>query len=496
MEKEKARNLLLEGIEQHKRRIAFISIGIILFVVVYYNLFSFLAPYVSVFEWISDGLGGLSPDMRAALGILLLAATLWMTEAVPLYVTSLVIVISQVLFIREEPVSANEALAPFFSPIIALFLGGFVLAAALSKYKLDIKIAREMLRRAGKAPKNVMLALMGITAFLSMWMSNTATTALMVALAFPIYTQIPEKEKFKKGLILGIPFAANIGGMGTPIGTPPNAIIMDELANPSTDIIGVEAINLTFLDWMLLALPLTLIMLVVTFLILYISFKPKTDKLKVNFKQKTNQGYSKKQTFVMIIFLVTVLLWLMSSIETIGDIFQHSGIIALIPIVVYFATGILDKDDLADLNWDVLLLMGGGLSLGNALDATGLAEVIVETIPYGGWGLLLIIVVFAAIGIILSTFMSNTATAAMMAPIIIVIGWDPDVGAPLALMAAVALACSMAMALPVSTPPNAIAYGTDEIKVKDMIIYGTIIGIIGIILLMIMFGLGLFYNPL
>ncbi len=481
----KSNDSLYKMLDLDKKQITYIGIGLILF------LFVITIPIgpLETLDW----------NMRAALGILLLAAALWMTEAVPLYVTSITIVLMQILFISEEVVAADEALAPFFSPIIALFLGGFVIAAALSKYKLDIKMAKGILKKAGRAPIKVMLAMMGTTAFLSMWMSNTATTALMVALAFPIYTQIPKKEKFKKGLILGIPFAANIGGMGTPIGTPPNAIIMDELADPSSEIIdvfGAEAINLTFLDWMLLALPLTLIMLVITFLLLYFSFKPKTDKLKVNFKQKTTPGYSKKQTFVMIIFLVTVFLWLASSIETIGDIFQHAGIIALIPVVVYFGTGILDKDDLADLNWDVLLLMGGGLSLGNALDATGLAEVIVEAIPYGGWGLVLIIVVFAAIGIILSTFMSNTATAALMAPIIIVIGWDPEIGAPLALMAAVALACSMAMALPVSTPPNAIAYGTEEIRVKDMIIYGTILGVIGIILLMLLFGFGLFYNPL
>ncbi len=462
---------------KHKQRLGIILIGIILFTSAYLDLFGVLEPL------------GLDQDMRAVFGILLLAATLWITEAIPLYATSLVIVLSQIMFISDRAVPegeslAAEALAPFFSPIIALFLGGFVLAAGLHKYDIDVKIAKEILRRAGKTPKNVMLALIGVTAFLSMWMSNTATTALMVALAVPIYTQIPKKEKFRKALILGIPFAANVGGMGTPIGTPPNAIIMEELSE--------AGFNLTFLDWMIIAIPLTLIMLLLIFVLLYLAFKPSLDVLDIELDKKgTTQGLSKIQQFVLAIFAVTVALWLLSSWEPIGDLFQHSGIIALIPAIAFFASGILDKDDLADLNWNVLLLMGGGLSLGNAMSLTGLDETIVELIPYDVMGLMIVILVFAAIGILLSTFMSNTATAAMMAPIMIGIGMD--LGSEISVMASVALACSMAMALPVSTPPNAIAYGTDEIEIKDMIKYGSLVSLVGLIILTIMFGYGLYY---
>ncbi|MEF8873700.1 MAG: DASS family sodium-coupled anion symporter [Candidatus Thermoplasmatota archaeon] len=470
-------NPLKSIIWKHKRRLGIIIIGIILFTIAYLDILGILEPL------------GLNQDMRAAFGILLLAATLWITEAIPLYATSLIIVLSQILFISDRVVPegdslAAEALAPFFSPIIALFLGGFVLAAGLHKYDIDVKIAKEMLRRAGKSPKNVMLALMSVTAFLSMWMSNTATTALMVALAVPIYTQIPEEEKFKKAIILGIPFAANVGGMGTPIGTPPNAIIMEELSG--------AGFSLTFLDWMILALPLTLIMLLFIFILLYLAFKPSLDVLDIDFdERKTTEGLSKIQQFVVAIFAITVALWLLSSWEPIGDLFQHSGIIALIPAIAFFASGILDKDDLADLNWNVLLLMGGGLSLGNAMSLTELDETIVELIPYEAMGLVIVILVFAAIGIILSTFMSNTATAAMMAPIMIGIGMD--LNSEISVMVSVALACSMAMALPVSTPPNAIAYGTDIIDIKDMIKYGSLISVVGVIILTIIFGYGLYY---
>lgn len=458
----------LEKYYKKKKNIVSILVGILLFVMVYY--------------FPVGTLENLNTDMRAALGILLLAAVLWMTEAIPLYVTSLVIVMGQVFFIDEKTISSGEALAPFFSPVIALFLGGFVLASALNRYKLDLKMINGILKIAGMAPKSILLAMMVITAFLSMWMSNTATTALMIALAVPIYTQMPKDDKFKKAIILGIPFAANIGGMVTPIGTPPNAIIIEELS--------INGINIGFLDWILIALPIALILFLFTYLLLYFSFSTKINKLNLEISEETTPGFSKSQIFVLVIFGLTVTLWLSSSIEVVGDFFQHPGFIALIPPIAFFSTGLLDKDDLAELNWDVLILMGGGLSLGNAISSTGVDDWIVGLIGYGSMGLVLIILAFSAIAVLLSTFMSNTATASLMAPLMLVIGLDLGMG--VSLMASIALACSIAMALPVSTPPNAIAYGTDVIEVKDMIKYGGLVSLVGIILLTVVFGFGLY----
>ncbi len=458
----------LEKFYKRKKNIISISVGIVLFVIVYYFPFGSLQT--------------LNGDMRAALGILILAAVLWMTEAIPLYVTSLVIVLGQIFFIQEKTVSSAEALAPFFSPIIALFLGGFVLAAALSQYELDLKMIKSVLKLAGRAPRSILFAMMGITGFLSMWMSNTATTALMIAIAVPIYTQIPKDDKFKKALILGVPFAANIGGMVTPIGTPPNAIIIEELSIKGTPI--------GFLDWMIIALPLALILFIFTYFVLYFSFSSKTDSINIEMEEKIDSGFSKTQIFVLLIFMLTVALWLGSSIEVMGEFFQHPGFIALIPPVAFFSTGLLDKDDLADLNWDVLLLMGGGLSLGNAISSTGLDDWIVGLIGYSSMGIVLLILSFSALAVVLSTFMSNTATASLMAPLMLAIGMD--LGVEVSIMASIALACSVAMALPVSTPPNAIAYGTDVIEVKDMIKYGGLVSIMGIILLTIVFGFGLY----
>ncbi len=458
----------LEKFYKRKKNIISISVGIVLFVIVYYFPFGSLQT--------------LNGDMRAALGILILAAVLWMTEAIPLYVTSLVIVLGQIFFIQEKTVSSAEALAPFFSPIIALFLGGFVLAAALSQYELDLKMIKSVLKLAGRAPRSILFAMMGITGFLSMWMSNTATTALMIAIAVPIYTQIPKDDKFKKALILGVPFAANIGGMVTPIGTPPNAIIIEELS--------IKGTSIGFLDWMIMTLPLALILFIFTYFVLYFSFSSKTDSINIEMEEKIDSGFSKTQIFVLLIFMLTVALWLGSSIEVMGEFFQHPGFIALIPPVAFFSTGLLDKDDLADLNWDVLLLMGGGLSLGNAISSTGLDDWIVGLIGYGSMGIVLLILSFSAIAVVLSTFMSNTATASLMAPLMLAIGMD--LGVEVSIMASIALACSVAMALPVSTPPNAIAYGTDVIEVKDMIKYGGLVSIMGIILLTIVFGFGLY----
>ncbi|MFW5898676.1 MAG: SLC13 family permease [Candidatus Saliniplasma sp.] len=420
----------------------------------------------------------LSGDQRAVFGILLFAAVLWITEAIPLYATSILIVLFQILFISEETVNANEALAPFFNTIIALFLGGFALAAALHKYNVDNKLAKQMIKSVGKSPKMIMFGMMFITAFLSMWMSNTATTALMIALALPIYTQIPKEEKFSKALILGIPFAANIGGMATPIGTPPNAIIIERLST--------EGIYLSFLDWVIIALPITILMFLFAYFVLYFAFKPSIKELDIDLEHKAKSGFSRKQIFILVIFSITVLLWLTSSVPIVDTLFQSAGIIALIPVVVFFGTGLLDKDDLGKLNWNVLLLMGGGMSLGNAMRVTGLAEWMVSLVDHQALGLIMVVVIFSAIAIILSTFMSNTATAALMAPIMIIIGMD--LGSSISIMASVALACSMAMALPVSTPPNAIAYGTDKVDIRDMMKYGALISIVGVTLLAIIFG--------
>ena len=451
---------IYEAVMKKKKNIIAIIVAIIL------GAYAFYLP--------SDGLDN---NMRGALAILLFASILWLSEAVPLYLTAIIIAVLEVLLIDKSVFSASAALAPFFNTTIALFFGGFVLAAALNKYSVDLKIAKVILSKVGNKPSNVLFGMMGITAFLSMWMSNTATTALMIALALPIYSKIPKDEKFKKALILGIPFAANIGGMATPVGTPPNSIVRDRLASSGIDI--------TFQHWMVLALPVTLILFFFAYFLLYYAFKPKLKELPLHIK--CEEGFDIKQKYIVFIFILTVFFWVTSSYSWNKDLFQSSGIIALIPVIAFFGVGILKKYDLQKLNWDVLLLMGGGMSLGSSIKATGLDKWIISQINYSSLSFFILILVFTAVALLMSTFMSNTSTAALLAPILLGIGIAE--GDPKSLLVSAALGCSIAMALPVSTPPNAIAYGTEEIEVKHMFIFGGIIGVVGLILLTIAFGI-------
>ncbi len=428
-----------------------------------------------IFTIPADGLDG---NMRGAMAVFVVAAILWISEAVPHYITSFVIVLMEVILIDEKIFSASDALQPFFNTLIALFFGGFVLSIALNRYGLDRTMAYYVLSKAKKSPARILIGMMAITAFLSMWMSNTATTALMMAMALPVYATIPREERFRKALILGIPFAANIGGMGTPVGTPPNAIIINELAE--------GGYTIGFFQWMLMALPVMGILLMLTFLILFYSFKPKKE-ISIEIKCESTRRIDKKQLYVLIIFVITVSLWLLSSTGEVKSIFQSSGIIALIPVIAFFGAKVLDKDDLKKINWDVLILMGGGMSLGGAIEATGLGAWIIGRINHTSMSFFVLMTVFAVIAVIMSTFMSNTSTAALMAPIVFTIASAST--NTVVLMVALALACSMAMALPVSTPPNAIAYGTEEIPVKDMMVYGTVVSIVGMLLLILFFGL-------
>ncbi len=419
---------------------------------------------------------GLDSNMRGALAVFMVAAVLWISEAIPLYLTSFVIVLMEVMLIDKGVFSASDALQPFFNTLIALFFGGFVLSIGLNKYGLDAKMARYILSKAGKSPGKILIGMMGMTAFLSMWMSNTATTALMMAMALPIYRAIPPGNRFKKALVLGIPFAANIGGMGTPIGTPPNAIIINELAE--------GGYNITFFQWMMMTVPVMLVLLAISFVILFYAFRPEKNDLPVeDISCEGIRSMDGKQFYVLGIFVLTAVLWLFSSTKDVKNLFQSSGIIALIPVIAFFGAGILDKRDLRKVNWDVLLLMGGGMSLGSAVKATSLDIWIMGHIDHSSMSFFVLVLVFALAAILLSTFMSNTSTAALMAPIVLTVAVLSS--NPIGMMVALALACSMAMALPVSTPPNAIAYGTEEVEVKDMMIYGSLIGALGVLVILI-----------
>ena len=408
-------------------------------------------------------LPGLDGESKIMFAILALIAILWISEAIPLYSTAFLV---PILTVIAGLLSPAEALSPFFSPVIALLLGGFILSVAIHKYGLDKKITIFMLSRAGNKPSNILLAVMATTAFLSMWISNTATTAIMVAIILPIINQIPKSNRFGKALILSVPFAANIGGMGTPIGTTPNPIAISYLAREGTLI--------AFIDWMVLAIPLQIIFLLIVATVLWLFFQPwgTFENLKIE-KAPPLNGQRK---WVIFISFLTIFLWLTGTLHGVP-----SSIIALIPVFLFTATGILNVIDYNKVSWDVLALIGGGLALGSGLRQSGLDLWLVGQLNVASLHPIIILLIFAGFTVLLTTFMSNTAAAALLIPVVGAYGLQ--YGFSNQIVFAVALASSAAMAMPVSTPPNAIAYGTKKIKIKDMLLVGGTISILSIIVI-------------
>jgi sodium-dependent dicarboxylate transporter 2/3/5 len=406
---------------------------------------------------------GLSEAGRITLGIFTVAAVLWMLEPFPLYVTSFVIVILEVILLARTggPLGLDAKgytifLDPFFDPVVVLFLGGFVMARAVKRYELDERISHFILGRSGSEPRKVLLGMMITSALLSMWISNTATTALMIAAAIPIVRTLDKDEPFRKAVILGIPFASNIGGIGTPIGTPPNAVAIGILAQLGQ--------RVTFFQWMLRGIPVVAVLLTLCWYMLCRLYPPRVAA--VTLRLRKDEPLDRRSTFVLVVFGAVVLLWLTSGVHGVP-----SAIVALVPLVVFFGLGLLEHEDLEDLGWGILFIIGGGMSLGVAMRESGLSSWIVEQVPFAGLGTFGILLAFAAAAALLTTFISNTATANLLIPIVIgVAAVAPRTGAVV-----VAIASSAAMILPISTPPNAIAYGSGEVRVGDMMRAGGII---------------------
>ncbi len=407
-------------------------------------------------------LPGLSQAGKIGFGIFVVAILLWTTEAVPLFITSFVIVALEVitLGLPGGPLGFSKGeyakfINPLFSPVIMLLLGGFALAAGLQKYGLGEVLITKIIAKVGNKPKRVILGAMAATAFLSMWISNTAATAAMIALIMPVIKVLPEKENTRKALVLGVAFSASVGGIATPIGTPPNAIAIGELALHGHDI--------SFGKWTLIALPLCVLLFSIIYKIILFFFPPKVDEIA--FTPPPQQPLTKNQKAVLGVGLLTALLWLTGPLHHIP-----SSVVALVPVLAFFGTGLLEKNDFSDLGWHVLIIVGGGLSLGVAMRETGLSSWLVSKIDLQTLPLPLVFVLIATATLTMATFISHSAVANLLIPI--VIGFSSC--HPTGLVVTCAMAASVGMALPVSTPPNAIAYGAGEVKIKDMALAGGI----------------------
>ena len=426
------------------------------------------------------GIEGLTVIQQRTIAIFCYAALMWMFEIIPAWSTSvstivlLLLAVSNKGFAKPEMgslVNFKELMAAFADPVIMLFLGGFVLAIAASKVGLDLYLARVLLKPFGTKPKFVLLGFLTIISVMSMFMSNTATAAMMLAFLAPVLKTLPENGGGRISLAMAIPIAANIGGLGTPIGTPPNAIAIGQLASAGVDI-GFGA-------WMIRFVPVVIVMIVFAWYLLRFLFPFKAEKIEIKI-----EGESKKDWHfwvVTVTFITTILLWMTGEITKL-----NSNVVALIPFAVFAVLGVFKREDFAKIDWHVLWMVAGGFALGTALNKTGLAAAMVDSIPFGEWSAVVVLIIAGLLGWILSNFIANSSAANLLVPILAVVGAAmPSLdafGGMTTLLVCVAASTSFAMMFPISTPPNAIACSTGLIKTPDMMKVGLIVGLSGIAL--------------
>ena len=434
-------------------------------------------------------IGGLSEAGHRLLSIFLLAVILWVTEAIPLFSTSSVVILLLILLLSDVsgkldwawgiadgfgadgPPSYTDFFNTLASKVLILFLGGFFLAFGAAKYGVDKNLAAIMLKPFGKKPSFVLLGLMLITGILSMWMSNTATTATIMAVVIPIIARLEATDKFRVALALGVPFAANIGGMGTPIGTPPNAIVLGALEkiNPAT---GEAVGQCSFLQWMLFAVPIAAVLMAVAWLLIMFMYPSSKDSIEIDMNVKWVK--SPKAAIYYCTAIFTILMWVTGGLHGI-----NSYVVGMFPVAILLSTGVLGSREFRSLEWDVLWLVAGGIALGKGVSSTGFDKWIVGLIQWDALSGTALGIAICVTALLMSTFISNSAATNLLAPIAVAVATSAGSSA-MTILVFVALGASMAMALPISTPPNAIAYSAGSFTTKQMAITGSIIAIAGL----------------
>ena len=438
---------------------------------------------------------GLSIEGKRTAAIFLLMGAWWATEAVPVAVTALV---PLALFPLLGIVDIQNAANPYANKTIYLFFGGFLMATAIQKWDLHKRIALFVLQNAGSNGSSLVFGFMLTAAVISMWVMNTATTIMLLPIGLAVVTVVKstvnylsdeEIESFQLALLLGIAYGATIGGMSTLIGTGPNGMLAAFMADNYN-------LDISFVDWMKVGVPLSAIMLPCSWLILTrvifkVNFETSLETKELLASMKKELGLLKgPELKVLIVFFLTALAWMF---RTVLDDFSYlSGLsdagIAMISALFLFLLpsgnqenrgALLEwKDAQENVPWGLLVLFGGGLSLANAVQATGLAVWIGSLIPQG-INLALVVILVVALIIFLTELTSNMATTATFLPVVAAIAIQSNFN-PLLLTAAVALAASCAFMLPVATPPNAIVFGSGLIRVPQMAKAGFLINILGI----------------
>ncbi len=462
-----------------------VKYGVLLPIVLLVTLFLWCVP-TSFF-----GIDALTVVQQRVIALFVFAALMWMFEIIPNWATSVLIIVVALLTVSDKGlgffcnpefgqlVSYKKIMSSFADPVVMLFLGGFVLAIMAERFGLDVTLAKSLLSVFGTKPKMVLLGFLIIISVFSMFMSNTATAAMMLAFLAPVLHKLPSDDKGKIGLALSIPIAANLGGIGTPIGTPPNATAKGYLEQAGIDV--------SFGDWCVHMIPYVIIMILLAWILLLVFFPFKTQKLVLEIPANDKKK-DWKSKLVWATFIITILLWATEQLHHIS-----SNVVALIPLAVFTATGLFGKEEIKEINWSVLWLVAGGFALGYLLQDTGLAKVLITAIPFGSMSVILVLVVAGFVCYFLSNFISNSATAALLIPILIVVAEgmaDPAaannaafiaMGGTQAMIIFIAVCASIAMLFPISTPPNAIAASTGLVETKDMAKVGIIIGVVGFI---------------
>ena len=437
----------------------------------------------------SFGIEGLNVVHQRIISLFVFAALMWLTETMPSWVTSMVVVTVMLFtvstsafnFLRPEDaalVPFKSIFACFSNPTIMLFIGGFVLAIGLTKVKLDVALARVLLKPFGTRSEIVLLGFILVTAIFSAFVSNTATAAMMLAFLTPVLRSLPADGKGRIALALAIPVGANLGGMITPIGTPPNMIALDYLSS--------QGMGISFVDWTIKMAPFVIVLLVLSWLLLRILFPFKQKSIKIEIEGDINWNF--KTWSVVVAFAVTIFMWMFGT-----DMWGiDTNVVAMIPIAIFCATGILTRRDLEEINWSVLWMVAGGFALGVALNYTdgttpALSSLIVKSVPFGNFSPIVVMILAGLICFGFSNFISHSAATSLLVPVLGVVASGlgtalDSVGGPQAMLVGIAIASSVSMILPISTPPNAIAHSTGFIEQKDMMKVGIIVGIMGLVL--------------
>jgi len=468
-----------------------------------------IAPLISLLIIIFADLDPGNKNVTYTFAIALLMAVWWITEAIPLAVTALVPV---VLFPLLGVVDGKTISALYFNHVIFLFIGGFLMAFAMERWNLHRRIALRILILFGVSPGRILMGFMLATSFLSMWMSNTATAMMMVPIAFSIILKLEEslgKVKVKKyavGLLLAIAYSASIGGIATLVGTPPNLSFVR-----ISSIIFPSMPEISFADWFIFALPITILLFFSAWLILYLMYKPKSkwegvaiNDFKIEYK---NLGKPKpEEKIVFVLFVILVFMWIFRSEIVIQslvipgweNLFKHPKFINDGTVAIFFAMllfmipsktqkgeRLMNWETAAKIPWGIVLLFGGGFALAQGFVDSGLSVWFGEKLA-GLANVEPIVLTLANTSLIslLTELTSNVATTEMILPILAGLAITIKLN-PLLLMIPATLAASLAFMLPVATPPNAIIFGTNRIQVKDMVKTGILLNLAGIIIITI-----------